>query len=157
MARVPSWAMPIKAITIEAVVDVAALEDYKGRFANGYTPEDVDKVCSAIRGATGVEFSVLWDYYDDDGFGGDSRFVVFSGGNLFECEGEERLYAFLAGEGRCPRRLKIVLGTEVAYQTDSNYNYAVKDELADDEDDGDGDGEDEGAEDGKEEAGHATR
>lgn len=54
--------------------DVEHLIASKGAFENGYTPEDADRVLSGFESAT---FEVVWDYHDEDDFGGDSFVAGF--------------------------------------------------------------------------------
>jgi hypothetical protein len=58
---------------------------WAGRFADGWTSEELNVALPAISAAVGVELAVLWDYQDVWGFGGDSSLVAIdSSGQLRE-------------------------------------------------------------------------
>jgi hypothetical protein len=116
-------------VVLDVAVGAALLERFFGQFADGYTPEDVDRVCSAVRDATGVEICVVWDYFDDCGFGGNSDFAVAGGGKVFGCSGMGGMSGFLSGEGSCPSSLRLILEAEITCRTESNYNYARVDKA----------------------------
>ena len=113
-----------------APYDREALKALRGTFTDGYTPEDVNRVCSTIRDVTGIVLGIVWEVYDDAGFGGNSDFAVAHAGKLHECEGGlEELSTFLNDDGPCPASFSVTLGKEIATETDQNYNYEVKDLL----------------------------
>ncbi|MFS0885183.1 hypothetical protein [Aeromicrobium sp. 179-A 4D2 NHS] len=53
---------------------IAAIEENRGRFENGYDDIDISDFAAEV---DGVQFAALWDEYDiDDGYRGDSKFIV---------------------------------------------------------------------------------
>ena len=126
----PTTTVKKPTITLSASIERGALADLAGAFSNGYTPKDVNRVCSRISEATGIELCILWDFYDDAGFGGNSDYAVQFNGKLYECDrGPGRLDDFLMTGGRCPASLKVELGAVIETETDNDFNFALKDRL----------------------------
>lgn len=52
---------------------LAVIEENRGRFENGYDDDDITRFSRELGG---VGFATLWEYRDEDGFGGASEFIV---------------------------------------------------------------------------------
>ncbi|MFY0515981.1 hypothetical protein ACOMD4_37195 [Streptomyces anulatus] len=79
----------------------AELRDLYGRFADGYTPEDVRSVFGRIHEAGGPYLVCVWEYADAHGFGGNSQFYAENAeGDHFEVEPDVHLW--LSGQTELP-------------------------------------------------------
>ena len=79
------------------------IADLKGRFADGYTPEDISTVFARIEEAGGPALVCAWEYLDENGFGGNSEFYVIGAdgdGDLHEISPD--VYRWLSGEQDSP-------------------------------------------------------
>lgn len=54
-------------------LDEQTFAEWKGRLADGYTPETIDDLASDLKT---LDLICVWDYQDDDDFGGDSVIYV---------------------------------------------------------------------------------
>lgn len=87
MAPAPraDWARNLKHIT-----------RFRGNMIHGYDNDDVNAVLGQISDVTGLTIVCVWEYYDDYGYGGDSRFCILSdNGTLYQQVGD--LYPWLSG------------------------------------------------------------
>jgi hypothetical protein len=62
------------------------LSRFRGVFAEGYTPEDIDRVLPQLERALGVALWCVWEYVDKNGFGGGSTLAVIDSGELHELD-----------------------------------------------------------------------
>jgi hypothetical protein len=76
------------------------LERLRAVFADGWGPDDIDRVLPLLEAALGVELRCLWEYVDESGFGGHSTLVVLSARGPCEIGGELwRLLVEGSGDG----------------------------------------------------------
>jgi hypothetical protein len=114
--------------------DPEKLAELKGSFRNGYTEEDVRRVCNRLRQVTGVSLAIVWDHIDGYGYGGNSDYAVLYRGEPRAIEsGFGELLAFLDGEGPCPNLLDLILGKAFETEEGDGCNYAAGN--ADEDDD----------------------
>jgi hypothetical protein len=62
--------------------DPVDLSQLRGVLAEGYTPEDIDRVLPQLERALGVALRCVWEYVDEHGFGGQSTIAVMHDGRL---------------------------------------------------------------------------
>ncbi|MGW3308154.1 hypothetical protein ACWDG9_16390 [Streptomyces sp. NPDC001073] len=98
MAGVPA-AAPQPAPSAEEVWERIA--DLAGRFADGYTPEDISAVFARIEEAGGPALVCAWEYLDADGFGGNSEFYVIGADRVLR-EISPEVYRWLNGQQDSP-------------------------------------------------------
>lgn len=67
---------PALAAVLAEDADVGSASTWQGRFADGWTPEEMNVALPALARALGVQLAVLWDFRDMFGFGGDSDLVA---------------------------------------------------------------------------------
>ncbi len=66
-----------------------AIADLRGSMADGYCPEDVNRILGQIGDASGMQLVCVWDIYDSCGPGGNSQFYVEEAdGQLRELAGD---------------------------------------------------------------------
>ncbi|MGW2540246.1 hypothetical protein ACWC5I_05070 [Kitasatospora sp. NPDC001574] len=124
---VAEWATAPQA-SLGALVE---LGDLHGRFEDGYTPEDIRSTFGRIHEAGGPYLVCVWDYADEEGFGGNSEFYVEDeNGNLFEVQ--PYIHQWLSGERAMPVPLDAwtcaaVAGPIKIGATDDFHNYARTD------------------------------
>lgn len=88
--------LALAAPALAAVLDDAAEPSdagaWVGRFAYGWTSEELNTALPVLSAALGMELAVLWAYQDQWGFGGDSELVAITGDGLLAAppEGAER-------------------------------------------------------------------
>jgi len=71
---------------------MAKIADLRGRFADGYTPEDINAVFGRISDAGGPYLVCAWDYADRYGYGGSSRFYAETQHGLHEVSPDIHLW-----------------------------------------------------------------
>lgn len=69
------------------------LDDLEKVFADGYTPDNIDRVLGLITDRTGAYLVCVWDFIDEEGSGGDSQLYLLDDGVLYELAGD--LWAWL--------------------------------------------------------------
>lgn len=80
---------------------LAEIADLWGRFKDGYSADDVRRVFGRISDAGGPHLVCVWDYADEYGFGGNSKFYAEDEEGRF-LEVEPGIYRWLTGEQRSP-------------------------------------------------------
>ncbi|GAB2718141.1 hypothetical protein [Kitasatospora kifunensis] len=114
--------------SLEALVD---LQDLRGRFEDGYTPENIRSTFGRIQEAGGPLLVCVWDYADEDGFGGNSQFYSEDeNGTLFEVQLE--IHQWLSGKRGMPAPLETWTCAPIAEPiesaiTDGFHNHARAD------------------------------
>ncbi|WP_280424786.1 hypothetical protein [Nocardia carnea] len=75
--------------------EFTAPDELRGCMDDGYTPEQVNSVLGQLSEMTGLRLVCIWDYYDEDGYGGNSGFYIeaLDGHSLFDLVGD--LWAWL--------------------------------------------------------------
>jgi hypothetical protein len=97
----------------------------KGAFANGYDSDKASRVLGDVKKASGLDVVILWERFDDSGFGGDSTFAVLHQSRLYEIlSGSNGLSDFLWGRGPCPKVVEFSLGREIPFRTCSDSNFS---------------------------------
>jgi len=100
------------------------LADLRGRFEDGYSPDDVRSVFGHIRDAGGPYLVCVWDYADDAGFGGNSQFYAEDEeGDFFEVQPD--IYRWLSGEQETPGPVD----TWVCEPVSEPFEFAVSDDF----------------------------
>ncbi|MEU8893676.1 hypothetical protein [Streptomyces sp. NPDC048442] len=110
---------------------LAELTDLHSRFADGYTAEDIRAVFGRIHDAGGPCLVCVWNYWDEDGAGGDSEFYAEDEeGTFFEVQPD--VYRWLSGQQATPGPVESWVCAPVAGPTefpasDDCHNYARQD------------------------------
>ncbi|MEV6404002.1 hypothetical protein AB0M58_13790 [Streptomyces bobili] len=94
----PLPAQPALSASADEVLEKIA--DLKGRFTDGYTPEDINGVFARIEEAGGPSLVCAWERLDENGFGGNSEFYVDVDGGLREISPD--IYRWLNGQQDSP-------------------------------------------------------
>ncbi|MFE7443811.1 hypothetical protein ACFU7X_25560 [Streptomyces chartreusis] len=85
-------------VTADLLTDIA---DLRGRFEDGYTPEDIRAVFGRIYDEGGPYLVCVWDSADEHGFGGNSQFYAENDdGDLFEVQPD--IHRWLSGQQETP-------------------------------------------------------
>ncbi|MGW6202133.1 hypothetical protein ACWF9B_00540 [Streptomyces sp. NPDC055089] len=64
---------------------LAQVADLRGCLADGYTPQDIDRVFRRLEQAYGIYLLCFWALRNDDGYSGESHLYAYMyGGRLFE-------------------------------------------------------------------------
>ncbi|MEV5205711.1 hypothetical protein [Streptomyces sp. NPDC053720] len=114
---------------------LAGIADLRGRFEDGYSADDIRSVFMRIHDAGGPYLVCVWDYADEYGFGGNSRFCAENeGGNLFEVQ--PSIHQWLSGELKTPGPMDTWMCAPVAEPveiavSDDFHNYAQADRTDD--------------------------
>lgn len=61
---------------------VEALENLYQSAVDGWTDDDARSLCTDITTVTGLRAHVIWDYFDDNAFGGDSEILLTEPGGV---------------------------------------------------------------------------
>ncbi|NEE25425.1 hypothetical protein G3M53_08085 [Streptomyces sp. SID7982] len=114
--------------------DLAAkITDLRGRLADGFSEYDVQEVFGYIEDKGGPVLACLWEYINQDGFGGTTQFLYEDpDGGFFQLS--TAFTGWLSGEKATPGPVESWLGEpadafEPAF-TDHVYNYALDDRTA---------------------------
>lgn len=99
------------------------IADLRGRFADGYTPDDVRAVFGRINDAGGPYLVCLWEYADEYGFGGNSQFYAETDGEFREVSTD--IYQWLSGERESPGAVR----TWVCAPVSEPFEFAVSDDF----------------------------
>ncbi|QDN84377.1 hypothetical protein [Streptomyces sp. RLB3-6] len=79
------------------------LADLHGTFEDGYTPEGVRSVFGRIADQGGPYLVCVWEYADEDGFGGNSQFYAEAEERFYEVSPD--IHQWLSGEKETPGAL----------------------------------------------------
>lgn len=111
------------------------IQDLHGRFADGYTPEEINAVFGRIADEGGPHLVCVWDFADEYGFGGNSEFFAEDkDGDLFEVQPD--IHLWLSGQPETPSLAGTWVGGPVTGPTefpvtDDFHNYARYDRIND--------------------------
>ncbi|BBX87971.1 hypothetical protein [Mycolicibacterium aubagnense] len=64
------------------------LSEFEARFSQGYTPEDINRVLGRIQLLTVTRIICVWEYFDDDGYGGNSELFFIDRHTAHELAGQ---------------------------------------------------------------------
>ncbi|MEU9535891.1 hypothetical protein AB0D00_26730 [Streptomyces sp. NPDC048213] len=112
----------------------AELRDLHGRFADGYSADSIRSTFGRIEEAGGPFLVCVWDYADEYGFGGNSRFYAETeNGDHFEVSPD--IHQWLSGELKIPGPMTSWVCAPVAAPTDlpvsdDFHNYARTDRTS---------------------------
>ncbi|MEU2899669.1 hypothetical protein ABZ690_35185 [Streptomyces sp. NPDC006967] len=114
---------------------LAEMADLRGRFKDGYTPEDIRTVFYRIYDTTGIYLVCVWEYADQAGFGGNSQFYAEDQDGVF-FEVQPDIHRWLSGQQDTPGELNTWVCARVTEPTDfpvsdDYHNYARADRTGD--------------------------
>ncbi|WP_331718692.1 hypothetical protein [Streptomyces sp. NBC_00212] len=114
---------------------LAEMADLRGRFEDGYTPEDIRTIFYRIYDTAGIYLVCVWDYADEYGFGGNSQFYAEDQDGVF-FEVQPGIHRWLSGQQDTPGELCTWVCARVTEATDfpasdDFHNYARVDRTGD--------------------------
>ena len=106
------------------------LADYRGKYAQGWTPDDLEVGLRDLSALLGVELICVWQGDDEGLFAGDSDLYVVNDGMVEDVGASGALFGFIVdGEGRPEDVVKAIEGRPVNAERRGEFSALRSDPL----------------------------